>query len=292
MAIDLRIMRYVVAVAEEGGFQRAADRLHMAQPPLSRQIQDLERQLGVTLFYRRPQTRLTEAGTVFVESARKILADVDVLVQRTVQAGDGNLGTVRIGCVASAAYNTLPHLVRAVQQRHPGLTIDAQEGWTPVLDAALLVGDLDIVLSRSMPDRPEYARRIVRRERLVAVVDAGHPFAGRSSVRLREFAGQTFCIFARRHAPAYYDMLLAVLEATGETFDRWENPVPGLRYLNLSDGPRFALLAAGMADHLPAATTAVPLDDDDLPTVDLELVWRSDLPSPGVGVLVEAAEQL
>jgi DNA-binding transcriptional LysR family regulator len=82
MAIDLRLMRYVVTVADEDSFSRAAQRLHMAQPPLSRQIRDLERSLGVDLFQRRP-TRLTEAGRVFVSEARRLLAQADELAERT-----------------------------------------------------------------------------------------------------------------------------------------------------------------------------------------------------------------
>ena len=122
MAIDLRLMRYVIAVAEEGGFQRAADRLLMAQPPLSRQIRDLERELGVTLFERRPVVRLTAAGRVFVESARTILAESDRLVERTVLASRGEYGTIRVGYIYSAVFETLPQLVAAMSRSHPGVT--------------------------------------------------------------------------------------------------------------------------------------------------------------------------
>jgi len=122
MAIDLRLMRYVIAVAEEGGFQRAADRLLMAQPPLSRQIRDLERELGVTLFERRPVVRLTEAGRVFVESARTILAESDRLVERTLLASRGEYGTIRVGYIYSAVFETLPQLVAAMSRSHPGVT--------------------------------------------------------------------------------------------------------------------------------------------------------------------------
>src|SRR4051794_31373861 len=96
MPVDLRLMRYVIAVADEGGFERAARRLHMAQPPLSRQIRQLEHDLGVPLFTRRP-TRPTEAGELFVDRARGILAQVDQLVEATRWAGAAETGTVRVG---------------------------------------------------------------------------------------------------------------------------------------------------------------------------------------------------
>jgi DNA-binding transcriptional LysR family regulator len=175
MAIDLRLMRYVIAVAEEGGFARAANRLMMAQPPLSRQIRDLERELGVTLFERRPAVRLTDAGRVFVESAGAILAEADRLAERTVLASRGEYGTIRVGYIYSAVFDTLPELVAAMSKSHPGVTVDVRDGWTPELDAALLAGAYDLVLSRDMPRRPEYRRELLRCEGLVAVVGEGHP---------------------------------------------------------------------------------------------------------------------
>ena len=157
-------MRYVVAVAEEGGFQRAAERLVMAQPPLSRQIRGLERELGVTLFERRPVVRLTEAGRVFVESARAILAESDRLVERTMLASRGEYGTIRVGYIYSAVFETLPQLVAAMGESYPRVTVNVRDGWTPELDAALLADTYDLVLSRDMPQRPEYRRQTLRCE--------------------------------------------------------------------------------------------------------------------------------
>jgi DNA-binding transcriptional LysR family regulator len=157
MSIDLRLMRYVVAVADEGGFQRAADRLHVAQPALSRQVGTLERALGVTLFTRRP-TGLTEAGREFVASARRILDDTDRLLERSKAAGRGEFGSVRLGFVTSAAYGAVPRLVDAVRERHPGLTVDQVEGWSVELVEGLLAKRFDLLLSRSVPQRPELDR--------------------------------------------------------------------------------------------------------------------------------------
>jgi DNA-binding transcriptional LysR family regulator len=288
MAIDLRLMRYVIAVAEEGGFQRGAERLLMAQPPLSRQIRDLERELGVTLFERRPAVRLTDAGRVFVESARAILADADRLVERTTLAGRGEYGTIRVGYIYSAVFDTLPRLVAAMRTRHPGVTVEVRDGWTPELDAALLAGTYDLVLSRDMPHRPEYRRETLRREGLVAVVGEGHPLAQRGRAALRDFAGQRFCCPPRRLVPGRYDFMMAALERTGETFEHWESPIHGLGHLDLSDRRSFALVVASVTGQVPVGTTTVVITDD-LPALELRMTWKRDNSSAILEVFVDAA---
>lgn len=291
MAIDLRLMRYVIAVAEEGGFQRAAERLVMAQPPLSRQIRDLERELGVTLFERRPVVRLTEAGRVFVESARAVLAESDLLVERTRLAGGGKWGTVRVGYVWSAVFETLPRLVAAMREDHPGVTVDVRDGWTPELDAALLADGYDVVLSRDVPQRPEYQRETLRQERIVAVVDEGHPLARRGRAGLREFAGQRFCHPSRHLAPDRYDLMAVALERTGETFEDWESPIHGLGHLDLRDRRSFALVAASADGQVPVGTTTIALTDD-LPLLKLQMVWKHGNASGARRVLIDTAHEV
>lgn len=291
MAIDLRLMRYVVAVAEEGGFQRAAERLMMAQPPLSRQIRDVERELGVTLFHRRPAVALTEAGRVFVEAARGILAETDRMLEQTVSVGRGEVGTVRVGYVHSAIFDTVPELVAAMARSHPGVTVDVQEGWSPALDAALAAGEHDLVLSRDIPERQDYRRELLRAERLVAVVCETHPLADRGRVALREFAGQRFCHPARRLAPGRHDFMMKALQGTGERFSYQESPVHGLGHLDLNDKRSFALVPASVAGRGPIGTAAVAISDD-LPTLDLELVWRRHNDSAALAVLLGAARDL
>ena len=291
MAVDLRLMRYVIAVAEEGGFQRAAERLLMAQPPLSRQIRDLEREIGVPLFARRPAVRLTSAGEVFVASARAILAETERMVTQTVLAGRGELGAVRVGYVYSAVFDTLPVLVAAMAERHPGVVVDVHEGWTPQLDAALLGGGHDVVLSRDIPHRPEYQREPLRREGLVAVVDERHPLALRGRAALAEFAGQRFCHPPRRLAPDRYDLMAGVLARTGEVFEFWENPIHGLAHLNLRDRRSFALVSASVVGRVPVGTATVVLTDD-LPALELQLVWRRDNASTTLATLLSSAREL
>jgi DNA-binding transcriptional LysR family regulator len=288
--IELRLLRYVVAVADEGGFQRAAERLHMAQPPLSRQIGDLERELGVRLFSRRP-TRLTEPGRVFVESARRLLADADGMVEATRRAARGETGLVRLGYVPSAAHDSLPRLLAAMARERPGIRVEAREAWTAELDHALREERVDVVLARGLPGRAEYERETLRGEPLAVVVGAGHPLAGRPGVRLADLRGQTFCFFPRTVAPESYDAVLTALGHTGETFDVWTDPVPRARHERLRAGTAFTVVPRSLAADPPAGTVSLTLLDD-LPPVRLELAWRSDASSPSLEALVAVARRV
>ena len=272
-------MRYVIAVADEGGFQSAARRLNMAQPPLSRQIRDLERQLGVVLFERRP-TRLTEAGRQFVASARRIVEDADRLVRELGQGGSAELtGTVRVGYLPAAGYDTVPMLERAVAEEHPGITLEAVKHWAP--DRVLLDGEAEVVLTRCAPGHPRLARRTLRREHLVALLPATHPKAHAGGVTLRDLRGHTFCYFPRRRAPAYHDAVMAALSSTGENFTVWEHPIP-------NDPLNFTVIPSSTVPHVPDGLAVLPILDP-LPAFDLELLWNARAADPVTGAVVATA---
>ncbi|MFD0199575.1 MULTISPECIES: LysR family transcriptional regulator [Saccharothrix] len=283
MSIDLRLMRYVVTVADEGGFQRAADRLRVAQPALSRQIGDLERGLGVALFTRRP-TGLTEAGRVFVASARRILDDADRLAELTRAAGRGEFGTVRLGYVTSAAYGAVPRLVDAVRERYPGLGVDQTEAWSVELVDGLVGKRFDLVLSRSVPEHPELDRTTFQREDLIVVVGSAHPLADRDSVTPADLVGSRL-LLSRRHMPGYRAALLAALGHVPEIED---TKLPGWRRFDeLAPGEVYQLVPRTLGDHLPPDAVMIPFADR-VPAPDLELVWRRD-PSPSAALVIACA---
>lgn len=179
----------------------------------------------------------------------------------------------------------------ARSRSHPGVTVDVRDGWTPELDAALLADGYDVVLSRDMPQRPEYRRETLRNERVVAVVDEGHPLARQGRVGLREFAGQRFCHPPRRLAPDRYDFMAAALDRTGETFEYRESPIHGLGHLDLHDRRSFALVAAGVVGRVPVGTTTLALTDD-LPPLTLQMVWKRGNTSTALGLLLDTAREV
>lgn len=274
-------MRYVIAIAETGGFQRAAAQLHMAQPPLSRQIRALERELGVALFHRRP-TRLTAEGHVFVKHARAVLADVERAVAETRGASGSQAGVVRLGSGPMSGSTDVPRIVAAVNRKHPGITLEAIESWDTELVTGLIAGDVDIAIGWHLGTGGELIRRVLRRERYVVVVTEAHRLADRPSVALVDLRGESLRFLPRRFAPDYHDAVLTAVASTGEEFTVWENPLPGLRYFGDLDAGGFHVLPASISRSLPAGLRCLPISDE-LPPAELVMSWRS-----GAGQAVEA----
>lgn len=187
--MDLRELRYFVAVAEERHFGRAAARLHMAQPPLSQAIRRLEGDLGVRLLHRTTrQVDLTPAGADYLVRAREILAAVDDAALRARRVADGVVGRLRIGCVGSATYTLLPAFARRLQEDLPDVEVAVRgEMLGPDQVDALVAGDLDLGLLRPpLRATPGLALHPLREDRLVVALPEAHPLAARARLRVTD----------------------------------------------------------------------------------------------------------
>lgn len=208
--MDLRHLRAFAAVAREGSFTRAAERLNIAQPPLSRQIQQLEDELGVVLFERgaRP-TRLTEAGRLLYEQALLVLDRVEemrALGRRLRVAGQDRLG---IGFVASTLYGRLPDVIRAYRAARPGVELTLLELTSLEQIAALKEGRIDVGFGRIPLDDPAVTRHLLRNERLIAALPCGHEgLGGAGSLRLEGLAHVPLVVYPKAPRPSYADQVL------------------------------------------------------------------------------------
>jgi DNA-binding transcriptional LysR family regulator len=214
--VELRHIRYFVAVAEELHFGRAAQRLHIAQPPLSQQIRHLEQELGVTLFHRtNRRVELTDAGRAFLVEARLTLAQADHAKEVASRAARGEVGQLIIGYMASAELNVFPRLLPAFRKRHPDIELafqllGASEQLEALRDGVIHAGFLRLPASdRALTVNP------ILREPLVVVLPERHRLARRRSLALSELRGERFILFARRFAPGYYDALMAICRKAG-----------------------------------------------------------------------------
>ena len=213
--MELRHLRYFVAVARDRSFTRAAQRLRIAQPPLSRQIQQLEDELGVALIERgtRP-ARLTEVGRLFYEQAVQVLDRVEEMqaMVRRVQQAKRNLFS--IGFVASTLYGKLPEVIRRYRAVRPGVEVALVELTSLEQIAALKEGRIDVGFGRIPLDDPGVIRHLLRNERLVAVLPLGHPLLDDPGpLRLRDLTGETLIVYPRAPRPSYADQVLALFHA-------------------------------------------------------------------------------
>jgi DNA-binding transcriptional LysR family regulator len=212
VAIELRLLRYFAVVAEELHVGNAAARLFISQPALSQQIRALEEQVGLPLFIRHPRgVELTEAGKVLLEEARTVLGGSERLQATVEELRRGRTSGLRIALPPGLAPSLLPRLLAPLREREPDAPIDVRELTTPEQLAALADGTLDLGLVREPIDGKGLSRRTLLIEPLGATLPTRHPLASRTSVTLRELAGDLFVCFPRPWAPSLHDVLVSEL---------------------------------------------------------------------------------
>ncbi|RZQ59497.1 LysR family transcriptional regulator [Amycolatopsis suaedae] len=218
-AIDLRLLNQFVAVAEEGGFGRAAARLHMAQPPLSAAIRRLETELGGRLFDRTSKgARLTPAGQVFLTEARAVLARAARATDAGRSAAAGRAGTLRLAFVGSATFEVLPGMLTAFRAANPDVELVLTEATTAQQVRMLLDDDVDAGIGcPPLHDDGGLASVMLRRTPFVAALPDTHRLATAADIRLADLAGEPFVLFPRTLGPGLYDTVIAACRAAGFT---------------------------------------------------------------------------
>ena len=211
--MDLRQMRYFVAVARERNFTRAAEMLNIAQPPLSRQIQLLEEELGVVLLLRNSRpVKLTEAGRLFYEQALQVLGRVDQMKAATQRVGLNQNSVLSIGFVASTLYGALPLLVRRLRQSAPDLDVRLLEILSTPQLPALKEGRIDVGFGRLRHSDPTIVSTVLQNEPLVVAVPLETPLAKETGpLPLAMLGGQDLIVYPREPRPSYADQVLSLL---------------------------------------------------------------------------------
>jgi DNA-binding transcriptional LysR family regulator len=218
MEMELRHLRYFLAVAEELNFTRAAKRLNIAQPPLTQQIKALEAEMGVTLFDRTGyRVELTDAGRSFMPQVSRILADVRNAVTQAKRAALGDVGHVRVGFTESASFN--PHVTAAFRNfrtAYPEVDVSLEESPSTVLADALREGRIDAAFVRPPLRTGEgIALHMIDEEEMVVAVSSSHPLAQCVDVAMRDLADETFVLYPRVERPGLADTVIAACEKAG-----------------------------------------------------------------------------
>lgn len=215
--MELRQLRQAIVLAETLNFTRAAERLHMAQPPLSTSIRKLEEELGVALFERLPTgLKITPAGESVLRQARRVLFFVDEVRRAASEGASGEQGTVRIGFTGSGIYVLMPRLIRAFRSAYPRAELEIEEWTSPELLRRLEAQKLDVVFVSSPVREPTTAVITPLIEgRMMLAVGLDSKFAGRSEVALTELAGEPLIVHSRTQAPTLHAQTLEAFRLAG-----------------------------------------------------------------------------
>ncbi|WP_099024553.1 LysR substrate-binding domain-containing protein [Mycolicibacterium palauense] len=248
--MELRHLRYFRAVAEELHFGHAAERLHIAQPPLSQQIRQLEREVGAELLSRTTRSvELTDAGRAFLRRAVNILDEVEAATHQARRIAAGVEGSLAIGCVGSATYSLLPQLVRALGEVLPGLEVSVRgEMLAPAQLAALATGEIDLGLLRPPVEQPEITTVTLRRDPLLVALPDGHPLAARTHIRIGDLRAEEFVVHAGRGRSVMGDVVTRLGADAGF--------VPRIRHEVSETSTLVTLVAAGLGIAIVPAPTA------------------------------------
>ncbi|ACM25323.1 MULTISPECIES: LysR family transcriptional regulator [Rhizobium] len=216
--MELRHIRYFLAVAEELNFTRAARRIGIGQPPLSNQIRDLEEEIGAPLFRRLPHgAELTEAGQVFLREARAILTRAGQAKALALRAARGELGRLRVGFTGSAAFSPIvPSSVRSFRRTYPEIDLTLEEAHTTRLLERLDAEELDAVFIR--PGRtgpPGFRSHVLGEESMVIALPSSHPLAEADTLPLSTLSDEPFVLFPRAAGPSLFDEIIAACRRAG-----------------------------------------------------------------------------
>jgi DNA-binding transcriptional LysR family regulator len=291
--MELRHLRYFLAVADELHFGRAAARLHIAQPPLSQQIRQLERELGFDLFLRtHRRVRLTDAGRAFRDEASSLIERLGQATVAAQRVARGESGALAVGFVASATYALLPRLYRRFRERHPGVALTLSEMSTAEQVEALRAGRIHLGLARAPVGDETLAAEPLADEPLVVALPVRHPLAAQRALALRALAHEPFVLFPRQPRPGWIDVVQDACRTAGF------QPAVAQEALELSTA--VTLVAAGIGVTLvPSSAQALRLAGvvyrdlcSPAPVTRLLALHRADEPRPVVQRFLEVAREV
>nr|WP_294694381.1 LysR family transcriptional regulator [uncultured Friedmanniella sp.] len=285
-------VRAFVVVAEELHFGRAAERLNMTQPPLSRQIQKLERATGVRLFERdNRKVELTTAGDAFLAEARRLLALATGALDQAQRIQAGSAGTVRIGFTATSTFSVLTSLLDVVSKTCPDIHLHLFELVTREQVSRLLDGELDLGLARPPFDRTAFASRLLHREDLLLAVPSGHRLAGLDrAVSADDLASEPFIMYSPVEARYFYDLVVRLFPNPFENVVHTVSQV--LTMLCLVAGGRGIALVPASASQLGiAGVTLRSIEGLPGQPVELQLLWGRDARNPALHTVLDCLRE-
>ena len=284
--MELRHIRYFLAVAEYLNFSKAAQELHIAQPPLSRQIRQLEDDLGVALFVRnKRRVALTKAGRVFLDEARKLVVQAGHATEAARHAQKGESGFVRVG-IASGLGGVVSRVVGDYCKNYPAVNVECKDVFSSAQSALLHKREIDVGFLRPPIDQVNLSCELLFEEEFIVMLPPNHRLARRKSVRLKEVADEPLIIFDRSFSSGLYDKILGLYSRQGLT------PHFAVTHVEAHEEAGAIMVASGRAIYIGVgALVSRSVDGISLASVklneaeariDVYMAWRRDEDSPAV----------
>lgn len=281
--MELRHLRYFIAVAEERNIGRAASRLHISQPPLTRQIQQLEEELGVQLFNRTPRgMELTPAGELLLDEARNINAVIEQATERTQRAGQGKFGRLDVAIFGSAILDTIPRLLADFRETYPDVKVVLHSMRKEEQLEALRQRRISVGFNRLITPSPDYTLELITTETLLLALPENHPLAQHASVDFKALANVPLILYPTGGRPNFIDKALSLFQQTGVEPNIAQEVGDAVTAVSLvSKGFGVSLVPqSSKALSLPGLTyrpmTGLPANAN----VDLSCIYRPDDRSP------------
>ena len=291
--MELRHLRYFVAVAEAGSLTVAAEeKLHTSQPSLSRQIRDLEHEVGAQLLTRRARgIDLTPAGRAFLDRARSVLSQVEAATEAARRAAQPAKPCFSIGFLTGHELTWMPEALRILRHELPNIDVMISSQYSPQLASALMKGTVDAAFLRRERRMPELAFRLLVKEPLIVLLPSDHPLAALKAIDPRDLVGETFVIVSDT-APVLRAVIDDYLKRSGVNIKpahEADNVTMGMSLIMSTRG--VGLLPAYTQNFLPQSVTSRPLKGDP-PTVELVLGYRKSNQSPILKLLLSRLDEL
>ncbi|QSJ19485.1 LysR family transcriptional regulator [Nostoc sp. UHCC 0702] len=291
--MELRHLRYFVTLAEELHFSRAAERLHIAQPPLSQQIRQLEKELGFELFHRtKRNVQLTEAGQVFLSEVQQILRQLQQAIQVGQQTSRGEVGQLVVGFVSSAAYNILPNILRNFRCFVPGVSLELHELTTDQQLEWLRSGRLDIGFVRPPVEENTFSWEIIFQESLMVALPETHWLANQSDVCLTSLANEPFILFPRILAPGLYDLIISLCQQAGFSPTVTQEAIQMQTIVSLVAADMGVAIVPASLQNLQRTGVVYQNIQESTPKVAIAMIWRRNQTSPTIQGFLKVVRQV
>ena len=289
--MENRQLRYFLAVAQELHFGRAADRLQITQPALSKQITAMEQELGVQLLFRTKRSvQLTHAGKVLFDQAQQLLLQTEVAIQLTQRTARGEIGQLTLGFTETATHTVLPHWIRRFHQDYPQVEIVMEEMNTETQVKALNEGEIDLAFLHPPIDERGLQVHPILEEEFMAVLPLHHPLLRYERLPLETFAGEPLIIHPRSEGPALYDDFLQICHAAGFH--------PQIRQESISLQTRICWVASGLGITFTSASLTALVGQEvacrpllNCPiTLGFAAAWRQSAVNPALTAFLRSLE--